>query len=364
MNPPLPAATEIALFLAGYIDRAEACRRLGLDAEELRALLDEHGLSAAAMLPVGIDDTLEVLHRDLGQNPFDRPLFDDVVGEQRASRSARQRLRFSLPADAILKTQPDMPAEVPAGLIFHVGRCGSNLLCNLLALVPGVVILREPELINALCLARGVEKDTERRVRLEELTVKLLRGLAHGVRQDERGQPRRCVVKFSSWNALFAEDLLPRLPPIPLVVVVRAPCETVASYLQEPPYWYRERRGQPDPAEAARYFAGNWSAITDHALRLPPDRTLIVGYRELAADAHDVLERVRRLFGLGPAPVDASAIRAVVQTYAKSAGPEPFDAHGRHRRQALHPDLQDLVSTITARSWSALLARTSGTPVP
>ena len=155
MNPALQAATEIALLLAGFIDSAEACRRLGLHSGELAALLDEHGLSGAAMIPVGSDDRLEVLYRDLGRKPFDRPLFDDVVGEQRASPPAEQGLRFSLSAGAILETPADMPPEIPAGMIFHVGRCGSNLLCNLLARVPGVVILREPELANALCHALG-----------------------------------------------------------------------------------------------------------------------------------------------------------------------------------------------------------------
>ena len=188
--------------------------------------------------------------------------------------------------------------------------------------------------------------------------MKLLRGLAHGVRQDDRGQPRRCVVKFSSWNALFAEDLLRRLPPTPAVVVVRAPWETVASYLQEPPYWYGD--GGKSPAETARYFAGNWSAITECALRLPAARTLIVSYRELAAGAREIVERVCRLFGLGPA--DGPAISAAMQAYSKSASREPFDADGRHRREELHPDLHDLVSTITASSWAALLERTSGAP--
>ncbi len=358
MSPALEPATDVALFLAGFIDSAEACRRLGLHPGELAALLDEHGLSGAAMIPVGSDDRLEVLYRDLGRNPFDRPLFDDVVGEQRAFPPADQGLRFSLSAGAILETPPDLPREVPAGMIFHVGRCGSNLLCNLLARVPGVVILREPELANALCHALGIEKDPGRQAPLEALATKLLRSLAHGVRQDDRGQPRRCVVKFSSWNALFAEDLLRRLPPTPTVVVVRAPWETVASYLQEPPYWYGD--GRKSPAETARYFAGNWSAITECTLRLPAARTLIVSYRELAVGASEIVERVCHLFGLGPAPVDSPAISAAMQAYSKSASREPFDADGRHRRQGLHPDLQDLVSTITASSWAALLERTSG----
>lgn len=351
----MEATTDLALFLAGFIDSAEACRRLSLDTEELGALLP-----GTAMMPVGTDDRLEVLYRDIGRESFDLPLFDDVVEEDRASRPAQQSLRFLLSADAILKTPSDMPHEVPTGLIFHVGRCGSNLLCNLLARVPGVVILREPELFNALFLSLAVEKDHERRIRLEALTTKLLRSLAHGVRQDDLGQPRRCVVKFSSWNALLAENLLKRLPRTPSVVVVRAPLETVASYLQQPPYWYKERHDQNGLAEAARYFASNWSAITACALRLPPARTLIVCYRELAADTGDVVERVCRLFGLGSSRVDSPTISTVMKAYSKSAVQQAFDPDGQHGRQGLNPDLQDLVITITARSWAALLERASG----
>lgn len=360
----MDAATDVALFLAGFIDRVEACRRLSLDAEELRALLDEHGLSGTAMVPVGADDSLKVFYRDIGRRSFSRPLFDDVVDEDCASGPAQQGLRFFLPADAILKTPSDMPPEAPTGLIFHVGRCGSNLLCNLLIRVPRVVVLREPEFFNALFLTLGSEKDPERRARLEAVATKLLRGLAHGVRQDDLGQPRPCVVKFSSWNALFAEELMRRLPRTPSVVVVRAPWETVASYLQEPPYWYGYNQDQKDLFEAARYFASNWSAITACALRLPAARTLIVSYRELAANPRAVVKRVCRLFGLGPPPIESATMSTVMKAYSKSDGFQAFEAAGQHSRQKLNPDLQELVTKITASSWAALLERTPHAHMP
>lgn len=357
----MDVATDLALLLAGFIDEAEASRRLDLDAGELGPLLDAFGLSGTAMMPVGVNDKLEVLYRDMGRESFDRPLFDDVVDN--LSRSARQDLRFSLGAGAILDTCSDKPPEAPAGLIFHVGRCGSNLLCNLLAQIPAVAVLREPEFLNALFLNLGAEQDRERRARLQALIPKLLRGLARGVRQDALGRPRRCVVKFSSWNGLFGEDLMRRLPHTASVMVVRAPWETVSSYLQAPPYWYAYSPDEKGVAGAVRYFAGNWSAIMGCALRLPAARNLIVRYDELTADPRAALEKVCRLFGIDRTAVDGPAIGRVMQAYSKSAGLEPFDPDGRHRRQALAPDLHDLVTEITASSWAALQERTAAAPV-
>ena len=353
--PPSPAgAQDLGLFLAGFFSEADACRRLGLGPDRLERLLREHVLSNAAMAPAEVDDQLDVFYRDIGRMAFDRPLYDDVL---RRDGGAPGALRFILSADAILDAPSGMPSAEPAGLIFHVGRCGSNLLCNLLAEVPGVVTLREPEFVNTLLLGLGAEADVDRRDRLEALTARLLRSLAHGVRRDAQGRPRCGLVKFSSWNALFAEILAERLPSTSCIVVVREPCETVASYLQEPPYWYDP--GRRTAADAVRYFAGEWSAVVASALRLPPERTLIVSYPDLVADPAGVREQACRHLGICPAPADALAVEAVMSRYSKSSGPEAFDPAGRRLRPGLDPGSRDLVAAITARSRAALLERIS-----
>ena len=352
------ASAALALFLAGLIDETEACRRLGLAAGELGPALAEHGLTDTAMTPVDVDGELNVLYRDLGRSAFDRPLFDQVAALGAGTSAG---LQFQLSAGAILEPPAGMLPPAPVGLIFHVGRCGSNLLCNLLAGVSGVVVLREPELFNALFLRLGRERSQQVRDWLEALAERLLRSLAHGVRRDEGGRPRRGVVKFSSWNGLFAEPLMKRLSGAPAVVVVREPWATVASYLEEPPYWYD--RGRKSRTESARYFAGNWSAVTACALGLEPERTLIVGYGELTGDPAGVLERVCRLFGIAAAPADARAALAVMSVYSKSTTGEPYDPATR-RREDLDPALEELVTRITRKSWAALQERMSGVLAP
>lgn len=348
----MEASKDLALFLAGFLDEAETCKRLFLESHELGLVLGELGLAGAAMTPVEIGEGLDVTYLDIGRRAFDQPLFDEVVDEARRLR-AGPRLRLA--ADTILAAAPDRLPEAPAGLIFHVGRCGSNLLCNLLSRIPGVVTLREPELFNGLLRRLGDERDPDRQDRLEALAERLLRSLSHGVRRDAARRRRSPIVKLSSWHALFAEALLRRLPTTPAVVMVREPWASVASYLQEPPYWFDvDRTGR---AEAARYFAGAWSAITASALKLPAERTLIVSYGELTGDPAGVAGRLCRLFGIEAAPPDPGVFGRVMSAYSKSAGSEPFDPAGRHRRKGLDPELRELVTSITAEGWSALQER-------
>lgn len=339
-------AIDVGLHLAGLTGAAETAARLGIAVAELRALLGGLDLSRCAMMPVAVGDNLDIRFRDMAGEAFDAPTFDDSIDRAR-SRTGPPRT-FSLPADAIIATATRPPLAAPQAIILHVGRCGSTLLCNLLAGGGERVALREPEFVNSLFLARAATRDPAEIARIDKLAGQLTACLARAV------QPRKAIVKLSSWTTPLAAPLLARFPGTPVIVVVRDPLQTVASFLAEPPHWYGPADaaiGGRERARAAQFFAEAWRSTVTAARSLPGDRTLFVDYAEIAGDPAATLEKLRRYLGDARPSSDPAATRAAMASYSKAASGEAFDPAGKHRRAALDRDLADIVAAVTAGEW-------------
>lgn len=83
---------------------------------------------------------------DLGDVPFVEPFFGDTV-----TWVLDQKLRAMLdePLDMFLGRQPSCKSKL-RGLIYHVSRCGSTLVSQMLAALPQTLVLSEPEPIHDL----------------------------------------------------------------------------------------------------------------------------------------------------------------------------------------------------------------------
>ena len=356
---PPPAVDIVGLLLAGLASEEDAAYCLGLNPGDLRLLLRNLSLDHVAMVPVSIDEELAIYYADIGLNAFEVPLFDSVVETHRTTRPKRNTIGLRLPADAVLGAKAMSVDHIPDGLIFHVGRCGSTLLCNLLASAGGWVALREPEFLNTLLRRLAAENDCARKERLSVLVAQCLRSLAHGVRLDAEGRERSCVVKLSSWNAMVADDLVTAFEATPLIFVTRDPCATVASFLRNPPYWHETRSVGGDRLRATQLFAEVWNRIIDAALRFPSHRTLFIDYAELLADPSTTLVSLCRHLGDRYARPNSKAIANVMEHYSKGPRSERFEVHGRHRPHNLETAEREMVESITAARRKALCERRS-----
>jgi hypothetical protein len=352
------AVVTVGLALAGLAHENDAASSLGLNPSELRSLLGELGLAGTAMIPVAMDDDLATYYADLGANAFDSPLFDDLVESHRAFGT--NAFVFRLPADAVLAAATRPAGRGPDGLVFHVGRCGSTLLCNLLASVGRWVALREPEFLNKLLGRLAAEPDRDAKDRLGVLVAQSLRSLAHGVRLDGDAGERGCVVKLSSWNAMLAHEVVARLETTPLIVLTRDPCATVASFLRDPPHWNPELPCPEDRLGSVRFFAEAWLGTIDAMLHLPSERTLFVDYDDLITAPSTVLLSVCRHLGDTRVNANITATENILKVYSKGTRGEQFEPEGRHRPHCLDEAERKLVAAITADSRSALAARISG----
>src|SRR5271156_3977676 len=108
---------------------------------------------------------------DLSALRFLEPFFDETVARWASGPGAQPLVRTGLDALAALDGEPSLD---PAGMIFHLSRCGSTLVSRLLGTLPGVVVVAEPSPLNALL---GLDPDRVDRAALIQVVRLLVRAL-------------------------------------------------------------------------------------------------------------------------------------------------------------------------------------------
>jgi hypothetical protein len=213
--------------------------------------------------------------RVLGDLRFEAPFFRETLRQTRL-----ERLCCRTSFDAL--DEFDETLE-PTALIFHVSRCGSTLLSQLLSVLPQCVVISEPPVIDSFLRFRAANpsaRDAER----------ILRGLVGALGQKRFPQERRLFVKLDSWHihelALFRRAF----PRTPFVFVYREPAAVTASHR-------RQRGPQMVPGvvaaarlgiEAMRAEAGDLEAYCAQVLEgfmsaalACADDLVLLDYREL-----------------------------------------------------------------------------------
>ncbi|MBV9577451.1 MAG: hypothetical protein JO057_02550, partial [Chloroflexi bacterium] len=246
---------------------------------------------------------------DLTAQRFVDPFFDETVARWLSGPHARPLVRTGLEALVALDSEPSLE---PAGMVFHLSRCGSTLVSRLLRAVPGVVVLAEPAPLNALLRLGSDLIDEAELVRLVRLLVRALGRCRHS-------EERHLVLKCTSWNIRRREILAAAFPEVPWVWVQRDPMRVLASLIAEPPGWLG-LQGRPhgaarlfglDPAAVpamsrVEFVARVLGAMLD-AAATDPRRRLLIDYADLPAA---VWLRVAPHFGL---ETDAAAIERMIE---------------------------------------------------
>ncbi len=112
----------------------------------------------------------------------------------------------------------------PTAFIFHVSRCGSTLLAQLLGMNPQHVVLSEPPLIDELL--RLPMQDAQ----FDTLAIEPLVRAAIGLLGDRRNDETRLFVKLDSWHIHFAPLIRKLYPETPFILLYRAPQQVIRSH--------------------------------------------------------------------------------------------------------------------------------------
>ena len=154
--------------------------------------------------------------RDLGRQPFNEPFFVNTL-----TRQPHEERRVCHTPLAALATLGDCLA--PDAFIFHVSRCGSTLLTQLLTTLPQCVVLSEPTVIDSLLLLHHdgmVGSDS----------IALLRQAILALGQRRTGEETHFFIKFDCWHIHNLTLLRQAFPDTPCLFLYREPQAVLASH--------------------------------------------------------------------------------------------------------------------------------------
>jgi hypothetical protein len=255
--------------------------------------------------------------------------------------------------DVLLEAQRRHPVPPPAGFIFHMSRCGSTLVAQLLAALPGAVVLSEAEPVDGMLAAHlhDATLDEARRIALLQAMVGVL-GRSGG------GGP--VFVKFDAWHICSLPLIRRAFPGVPWVFLCRDPLQVLRSH-------QRERGGHMVPGLLdARLlgFAPGKTSLDDYGAAVLQricaaagaaldEAGLVIDYAQLP-DA--VWQRLLPHFQLPWDHADEERMRQVAARNAK----EPWEAFdpARRRRAPAAPQ----VPAALRQAYAHLLAAAGAAP--
>lgn len=160
----------------------------------------------------------------LGTEPFTEPFFDSTI-------EAAQRTPFNAlfthrtPIAELGRWYAAAPGMRPAGFIFHMSRCGSTLVSQMLAALPGNVVISEAGPIDRLARAVSIP---------EPERAEWLRWMVGALGQRRLGLETRYFIKFDSPTILALSFIRRVFPDVPWIFLYRTPEEVLVSHMRQP----------------------------------------------------------------------------------------------------------------------------------
>jgi hypothetical protein len=279
----------------------------------------------------------------LGDLRFTDPFFAQTINRAMA-HPFNLLFQRSSPLETLSEQVPELR---PAGLIFHMTRCGSTLVTQMLASLPANVALSEPSPIDHVLRApAGLPGVTADRI------VGWLRAVTAALGRRRHKEQRDFVIKLDGWHALVLPLIRRAFPDVPWAFLYRRPVEVLGSIGMMPPY--QMLPGGIDPAlvglsrpQALAMSLDRYAALVlericraaiEHHARA---NGLLIEYRELP-DA--MAERLLAHFGLD---CDAAAL-ARMREIARFDAKQPtlhYSDDSAAKRDAATPEMHELAET-------------------
>jgi Nif11 domain len=163
-----------------------------------------------------------------GGKRLTEPFFEGSV--QRALFKPFNRLfRHVTPIGRLGEWLRDHPPLRPSGFIFHMSRCGSTLVSQMLAALAHNVVISEANPLDAVVRTRHARPDLS-----EDLHALWLASMIGALGQPRGGDERHFFIKLDSWHTLELPLFRRAFPSVPWVFLYRDPVEVLVSQATMP----------------------------------------------------------------------------------------------------------------------------------
>ncbi len=160
----------------------------------------------------------------LADQPIDAPFFGDTQQRCLSHPYNSQSKAVISSLDGLIDMAQTVPSVAPSAFIFHVSRCGSTLLSQLLSLDERHIMLSEVPLLDSLLQLTSTSSIVSTH-QLEQAFQSVLRLLSH----KRTGRETHVFVKTDSWHVLAYDTLRRLYPTTPFILLYRSPDAVLTS---------------------------------------------------------------------------------------------------------------------------------------
>ena len=158
-----------------------------------------------------------------GEKAFDEPFFDESISACRAGFSENWHVKRSMSnTDVLAEWAKEMDTVEPTAFIFHISRCGSTLISQMLGMQPSNIILSEVPFFDDM-LRYGKKHNC-----MPSILPQLQAAVSiYGA--NRTGNYERLFIKTDSWHIHFYKELRALYPAVPFFLLYRKPDEVLRS---------------------------------------------------------------------------------------------------------------------------------------
>jgi len=298
---------------------------------------------------------------DFGRSTLEEPFFNQTLRRLRTTKppAAERTTDVSELYNQLLAT-----GQTPAGVIFHVSRCGSTLLLNALKTDRNVVGLSESAAIGPLLNAEVFWNSGMPRTMWESTRRRLIEAVLESYARMSSTKDAKIVIKCHAATILQIATARQVWPSVPFVVVVRNPIDVIVSNVLVPAGWLRARHipigrrnmfgWMSDEIEAMsveEYCARGIGRFMEVARSCLDERCLVIDYENLTPTT---ALRIGALFGVSCA---ADRFESVWSLYSKDpSSTQRFEDDRNSKRRAATSAMREAAAEWATVPYELLLS--------
>jgi hypothetical protein len=296
----------------------------------------------------------------LGQTRFREPFFDQTISRV-VQRPFNLLFRHQTPIDWVGEINATLPGLTPTGFIFHMSRCRSTLVAQMLAALGRCLVISEAPLFDFVFRDHAQAGPIS-----DEQRVQWLRWVIGALGQRRDSQHQHFFIKFDSWHVLHLKLIRQAFPEVPWIFLFREPLEILASHQRQPAaqmypglipprllgLTWSELAGMPADEYCARVLA----AICQAALAQPTEgQARFINYAELPGAVQKVLVP---FFKMNCSPDELRALHRAAEWDAKEPSVR-FSAEQAVKSREPSERLNPLAAQWLETSFQQLKSRSS-----
>ena len=256
----------------------------------------------------------------IGAQRFNEPFFDHTI-DAALRLPFRTLFRPQTSLQMLEERYAISPGLEPQGFIFHMSRCGSTLVSQMLKALSNTLVISEAGPIDSILRLKFVDSSATDGDRVD-----WLRWIVGALGQRHSGTEERFFIKFDSWTAIELPLIHRAFPSVPWIFLFRDPIEVLVSQLGHrgahmvPGAIQPELFGMTDDAvyqmRPEEYCAKVLGYVCNAALIHHRDCPgMFINFRELP---EAVADSIAPFFGLELSDDDMEALRRVAVKNAKN----------------------------------------------